>query len=220
MDILEELLKGQDLVKSDQLTRPILQSAPLLGIDVWFEAIDDFDIFADAEANADLPVEQQQYLSDLRVDRYLYDTLAREFDLLGFWLQKNPQQPEATQVRSLLQRRDRLGTRSWIDQQERLYLWAQKNERDDVATSIFGWRLICQELAESLLTWSTRQHHDLRGQQIRLWQESRGFYPQNRLRIWALRFLEDARAPQILRWDEAINRELSKTHPELLTGTR
>jgi hypothetical protein len=216
VDTLDELLKGPELVKSDQLTGPILHSAQLLGIDVWQEAIDDFDIFEDAEANAGLPLEQQQYLSDLRVDRYLYDTLAREFELLGLWLQENPQHPQATQVRSLLQRRDRFGARSWIDQQEPLYLWAQKNERDDIAASILGWRLLCLELAESLLTWSTRPHHDLRGQQIKLWQNSLGFYPQNRLRIWALRFLEDARAPQILNWEAAITRELFETHSELL----
>src|SRR5438132_9402816 len=117
MYTLDELLQGPELVKSDALTGQILHSVPLLGIDIWRKAIEDFDLFADADANADLPVQQQQYLSDLRVDRYLYDTLAREFDLLGRWLQENPERPEAEQVRSLLQRRDRLGARSWIDQQ-------------------------------------------------------------------------------------------------------
>jgi hypothetical protein len=220
MDPLDELLKGPELVKSDELTAPILYSAQLLGIDVWREAIDNFDIFAGAEANASLSLEQQQYLWDLRVDRHLYDTLAREFELLGLWLQKNPQQPQSAQVRSLLQRQDRLGARSWIDQQEHLYLWAQKNERDDVGASILGWRLLCMELAESLLIWSSQHQDDLRQQQIQLWQDSQGFYPQNRLRIWALRFPEDARAPQILKWEAIISREVSEAHPELLSRTR
>jgi hypothetical protein len=220
MDTLDELLKGPDPVKSDQLTGPILHSAPLLETDVWQEAIDHFDVFAGAETNADLPLEQQQYLSDLRVDRYLYDVLAGEFELLDIWLRENPGHPEAPRVASFLRRRDRFGARSWIDRQEKLYLWAQKNERDDAAVSILGWRLLCQELAESLLAWSAQGHHDPRGQQIQLWQDSQGFYPQNRLRIWALRFLEDPRAPQVLAWEAVINREISKTHPELLTGTR
>jgi hypothetical protein len=220
MDTLDELLKGPDPVKSDQLTGPILHSTPLLGMDVWQEAIDEFDAFAEAEANAGLPLEQQQYLSDLRVDRYLYDTLAREFELLAVWLRENPGHREASQVASFLQRRELLGARSWVDHQEKLYLWAQKNDQTDFAASILGWRLLCQELAESLLAWSSQNHLDPRARQIRLWQDSQGFYPQNRLRIWALRFLEDLRAPQILGWDAAMNREIFETHPELLTGTR
>src|ERR1700729_3644710 len=90
MDPVDELSNFQAPVKSDQLTGPILHSTPLLGIDVWQEAIDQFDAFAEAEANTGLPLEQQQYLSDLRVDRYLYDTLAREFELLAAWLRENP----------------------------------------------------------------------------------------------------------------------------------
>jgi hypothetical protein len=220
MDTLDELLKGPEPIKSDRLIGPILHSTPFLGIDVWQEAIDHFDVFGEAEANAGLPLEQQQYQSDLRVDRYLYDTLAREFELLDVWLRKNPGHDEATQVATFLQRRDRFGSCACIDQQEKLYLWAQKNEPDDIAASILGWRLLCRELAESLLSWSSQMHHDPRGQQIRLWQDSEGFYPQNRLRIWALRFLEDDRAPQILGWEAAMNRQILETHPELLTGTR
>ncbi len=102
MDKLDELLKGPDLVKSDQLTGPILHSAPLLGVDIWQEAIDHFDPFAEAETNASLPVEQQQYLNDLRVDRYLYDTLAHESELLDVWLRKNSGHPDAAQVASFL----------------------------------------------------------------------------------------------------------------------
>jgi hypothetical protein len=65
-----------------------------------------------------------------------------------------------------------------------------------------------------------QQPDDQRGQHIRLWQQSRGFYPQNRLRIWALRFLEDARAPQILAWETTIYREIFEAHPELVTANR
>jgi hypothetical protein len=219
MDPLDELANLPALVKSDQLTGPILHSAPLLGTDVWQDAIDSFDVLTDTEANAGLPMTQQQYLSDLIVDRYLYDTLAREFDLLEVWLRKSPAHPpETARVAAFLQRRHSFGARSWIDQQEKLYLWAQKNERDDFGSSILGWRLLCQGLAESLLAWSSPKPDDPRGQQIRLWQDSPGFYPQNRLRIWALRFLEDPRAPQILAWEAAMKRQLFETHPELLTG--
>jgi hypothetical protein len=218
MDTFDELSRVPALIKSDQVISPILHSSPLLGTDVWQESIDNFDLFAEAEGNAGLPLEQQQYLSDLRVDRYLYDTLAREFDLLEIWLRKSPAHPENTRVAGFLQRREQFGARSWIDQQEKLYLWAQKNERDDFAVSILGWRLLCRELAESLLAWSASTQDDLRRQPIRLWQDSQGFYPQNRLRIWALRFIEDARAPQILEWDAAMKREVLETHPELLIG--
>jgi hypothetical protein len=220
MNKLDEILQGPDPVQSDELTGPILYSTPLLGTDVWQEAIDHFDLFADAEANAGLPPEQQQYLSDLRVDHYLFDTLTREFELLDEWLRKNPGHPQANQVASFLRRRAQIGARSWIDQQEKLYLWAQANGGEELASSILGWWLLSQALAVTLLTWSSTKHHDPRGNQIRLWQDSHGFYPQNRLRIWALRFLEDARAPQILAWEEEVNREISGTHPELLSATR
>jgi hypothetical protein len=220
MGTLDERLKDPDLVKSDQWTGRILDSTALLGTDVWQEAIDQFDVFAEAETNSGFPLEQQQYLSDLRVDCYLYDTLAREFELLGVWLQQNPGHSEAARVASFLQRREQCSTRSWIHHQEKLYLWAQQNGPDDIAASILGWRLLCQELAESLLAWSWQNHGDPRTQQIRIWQDSRGFYPQNRLRIWALRFLEDARAPQILAWETAINQQIFATHPELLPTTR
>ena len=216
MDPLDEPPNFPALITSDHLTGPILLSAPLLGIDVWQEAIDSFDALADAKTNAGLPLEQQQYLGDLRVDRYLYDTLAREFDLLDVWFRKSPAHPESAHVAAFLRRRQQIGARSWIDQQEKLYLWSQKNRRDDFASSILGWRLLSQELAESLLAWSSPNPHDPRDQQIRLWQDSQGFYPQNRLRIWALRFPEDARTPQIFEWEAAMKREMFETHPELL----
>jgi hypothetical protein len=220
MAILEDLLKGPDPVKSDRLTGPILDSTSLLGIDVWRQAFDGFDLFADAQAVAGLPVEQLQYLSDLRVDRFLHHTLSHEFELLDVWLGRNHGHSEAAQVALFLQRRQRLSARRWVEEQEKLYLWAQKNERDDLAGSILGWRLLCQDLAESLLGWSSRRPDDPRGQQIRLWQDSLGFYPQNRLRTWAIRFLEDARAPQILAWEDAMTREIFEAHPELLAETR
>jgi hypothetical protein len=217
---LDELLNGPDIITSDQVSGLILDSIPLLQTDVWQEAIDHFDVFAEVETDAGLPVEQQQYLTDLRVDRLLYDTLAHEFGLLGAWLQNNRGHPESVQVGSFVRRRDQFGSRSRIDQEEKLYLWATRNKQDDLAVSILGWRLLCQELADSLLAWAREKADDPRARQIRLWQDSPGFYPQNRLRIWALRFLEDARAPQILAWETVLTGEMEETHPELLSGTR
>jgi hypothetical protein len=219
MDRLDKLLPGPNLILSDQATGPILDSIPLLETDVWREASDRYDLFVEPQINAGLPIEQQQYLSDLRVDHSLYDTLAHEFGLLDVWLRNHPGRPESIPVGSFLQRREQLSARSWIEQQEKLYLWATKNERTELAASILGWRLLCQELAESLLDWSAQKHHDPRGRQIRLWRNSPGFYPQNRLRIWALRFLEDARAPQILAWETAVRGEIVETRPELLSET-
>ena len=218
MDSLDEPLPSPEVIKSERLTGPLLDSTPLLGTDIWREAADHFDVYAEAEANAGLSLEQQQYLSDLRVDRHLYDTLEDEFDLLGSWLRTHAGNPEATPVAAFVERRAQLGVRSWIDQQEELYLWANEHEQTDLAGSILGWRLLCQELAGSLLGWSGQRHDDPRARQIRLWQESPGFYPQNRLRIWALRFFEDARAPQVLAWERAIRNEIAEAHPALLPG--
>ena len=220
MKSLDELLKGPEFVKSDRLTEPILCSAPLLGTDIWQEAIDRYDPLAEAELQSTLPLEQQQYRADLRIDLYPHDTLAREFELLAVWIWENPNHPATAQVESFLKRREQFGERSQIERQERLFLWAQKNEPDKIAASILGWRLLCQDLAEWLLDWASQRPQDPRGQHIRLWQDSRGFYPQNRLRIWAIRFLEDARAPQILAWEKAMYREIFDIHPELLTVTR
>jgi hypothetical protein len=219
MNRLDKLLKDPALITSDQVTGQILDSTPLLEKDVWQTAIDHFDVFAEVDANAGLPVEQQQYLTDLRVDRSLYDTLADEFELLQNWLENNAGRPESARIASFTRRRGQLGGRSRIDHQEKLYLWATENKQEDLAASILGWRLLCRELADSLLSWSMQKPHDPRGRQIRLWQDSPGFYPQNRLRIWAVRFLEDARAPQILAWEKALNGEIDKTHPELRSGT-
>ena len=218
MDPLDELPNFPALITSDHLTGPILLSAPLLGIDVWQEAIDSFDALADAKTNAGLPLEQQQYLGDLRVDRYLYDTLAREFDLLDVWLRKSPAHPEAAQWQRFCGAGNNSVPDPGLTSRRNSTSGRRKIERDDFASSILGWRLLCQELAESLLAWSSPKPHDPRGQQIRLWQDSQGFYPQNRLRIWALRFPEDARTPQILEWEAAMKREMFETHPELLTG--
>jgi hypothetical protein len=216
MEELDKLLKGPEPLKTDRLSGPILDSSLLLGTDVWQEAIDQFDVFVSADAGASLPLEQQQYLSDLRVDRYLYDTLLREFGLLEAWIRDNPRHVAASQVASLLRRREIIGAASRIGRQENLYLWAQQNDRTNLALSILGWRLICQDLAASLLEWCPQKQHDPRGLQILLWQDSPGFYPQNRLRIWAARFLEDCRAPQILAWEAVVDQEIEKTHPELL----
>jgi hypothetical protein len=220
MNSWDELLKGPDFIKSDHLLGSIFCSAPLLGIDIWQEALDHYDPLAEAEVRADLPLEQQQYLSDLRVDRYLYETLAREFEVLAVWERENPNHRAKAEVESFLKRRQRFSERSRIEQQERIFLWAQKNEPDETAVSILGWRLLCRDIAEWLLDWASRQPQDLRGQHIRLWRESPGFYPQNRLRIWALRFLEDARAPQILAWEAATYHEILESHPELVAVTR
>jgi hypothetical protein len=217
MTSIDDLLRSPEFVQSDQLTGPIFCSAPLLGTDIWQEALDHYDPFADAEVRSALPLEQQQYLSDLRIDLYLHDTLAREFELLAVWLRENPKHSAIAQVESFLKRRKQFGERSRVEQQERLFLWAQKSEPDEISASILGWRLLCQDVAEWLLDWASRQPDDLRGQHLRLWQDSPGFYPQNRLRIWAIRFLEDARAPQILAWETAMYREILETHPELLS---
>jgi hypothetical protein len=218
MNPLDKLLEGPQLITSDRVTGRILDSTTLLEKDVWQIAVNRLDAFAEVDANAGLPVEQQQYLTDRRVDRSLYDTLAEEFALLQDWLEKNLERPEIGPVASFMRRRTQLGKRARIDQQEKLYLWATKNKREDLAGSILGWRLLCLELADSLLAWSVQNLGDPRGRQIRLWQDSPGFYPQNRLRIWAVRFLEDARAAQILAWETAVNDEIDRSHPELLTG--
>jgi len=220
MNSFDELLEGPEFVKSDHLTGPILCSVPLLGTDIWQEALDRYDPLGEAEIQSTLPLEQQQYLSDLRVDLYLHDTLAREFELLAVWMRENPKHPATAQVESFLKRREQFGERSQIEQQERLFLWAQINEPDEIAASILGWRLLCLDMAEWLLDWASRQPQDPRAKHISLWQESRGFYPQNRLRIWAIRFLEDARAPQILAWETAMYREIFEIHPEIVTVTR
>src|ERR1700761_5074264 len=204
MNPLDKLLEAPLLTSSDQVTGRLLDLTALLEKDVWQIAIDHFDVFAEVDAKAGLLLEQQQYLTDLRVDHSLYDTLADEFELLQDWLKKNPGRPEAVLVASFMRRRAQLGERSRIDRQEKLYLWATKKKKEDLAASILGWRLLCRELAESLLAWSEQRPHDPRGRLIRLWQDSPGFYPQNRLRVWAVRFLEDARAPQILAWETAL----------------
>lgn len=218
MSFLDKLLEGPHPVTSDRVTGQVLDSTAFLEKDVWQIAIDRFDVFAQVDATAGLPVEQQQYLTDLRVDHFLYDTLADEFELLQAWLKKNSERTEAALVASFMRRRSQLGERARIDQQEKLYLWATKNKREDLTASILGWRLLCRELADSLLAWSAQKPDDPRCQQIRLWQDSPGFYPQNRLRMWAVRFFEDVRAPQILAWERAVNDEIEQSHPELLTG--
>jgi hypothetical protein len=220
MDTIDHLPKGPELVSSNHLASPVFDSTPLLKRDVWQEAFNQLAAFVESDADPGLPLEQQQYLRDLSVDRFLHATLAREFVLLETWLRKNRRHPEANNVIAFLQRKEQLGPIAWIEQQEILYLWALRHEREEVATSILGWRLLCGELADSLLAWSPENDGDLRGRVIRFWQDSHGFYPQNRLRIWALRCLEDARAPQVLVWETAVNQVILDTRPELLIGTR
>ena len=219
METLDELLPGFDPITSDRLSAPVLQSTRLLGQDIWQQAIDQFDIFAGSEARVGFSLEERQYQSDRRMDYYLYDTLVHEFELLDAWWQKNFEHPEAAAVATFLQRRPHLGPRSWIDRQEKIYLWAQTNAQELIASSILGWRLLSEQLAASLHAWSWEYPDDSRSQQIHLWQDSLGFHPQNRLRIWAIRFLEDARAPQIIQWETDITRQLQESHPELLAET-
>jgi hypothetical protein len=220
MDAIEKHLKGPEPVSDTQLTGPVFDSTALLQRDVWQEALDHMETFAETGTNRDLTLEQQQYLKDLKVDRYLHATLELEFGLLEGWLRINRRHPESDHVAAFLQRREKFGPLSRIEQQEMLYLWALRNEREALASSILGWRLLGEELADSLLAWASQNKGDRRGQLIQLWQDSHGFYPQNRLRVWALRFLEDARAPQVLVWETAVIHVIVETHPELLTGSR
>jgi len=220
MDPIENLLKDPEPVRSDHLVSPVFDSTRLLEKDVWQEAFKQLDAFAESNASPGLPLEQQQYLRDLSVDRFLHATFERELVLLQTWLRKNRRHPEAQNVIAFLERKEQLGPIDWVEQQELLYVWALRNERDELATSILGWRLLCEELADSLLAWSAQNNGGLRTRVIRFWQDSHGFYPQNRLRIWAIRFLEDARAPQVLLWEQAVNRVILETRPELLIGIR
>jgi hypothetical protein len=220
MDTIDKLLNCPEPVSSNHLTGPVFDSIPLLERDVWQESFNQLDAFAESDANPDLPLEQQQYLRDLSVDRFLHATLEREFALLETWLRKNRRHPEAETVAGFLQRKEKLGPLTWIEQQEILYVWALRNEREELGTSILGWRLLCDELAETLLAWASESGGDSRKQMIGFWQDSHGFYPQNRLRIWALRFLEDARAPQVLIWEMGVYQVLQETRPGLLIGPR
>jgi hypothetical protein len=163
MDKLNNLLNGPAIVTSDQVSGRILDSTPLLETDVWQDAVDHFDGFAEAEANAGLALEQQQYLVDLRIDRFLHDRLASECGFLAVWLQNNPGSPEAGQVASLMRLRDQFGARARIDQQEKFYLWATRNNQDNLAGSILGWRLLCQELAGFAGILSSESPEDMGG---------------------------------------------------------
>jgi hypothetical protein len=206
-------------LNANHLNEPVFDSEPLLGIGVWEEASKSLDAAVEAAKDGNFVLEQQQYLSDLTIDRHLHVTLEREFVLLDHWLRDNRGHLESPKVASFLGRREQFAPLSWVDRQERLFLWASKHEADDLAGSILGWRLICRELANSLLEWAPGNQGDLRGRMIvRLWRGSLGYYPQNRLRTWALRFLEDSRAPQVLAWEGEINRQILETHPELLAG--
>src|SRR6202044_798920 len=109
MNPLDKLLDGPLLITSDQVTGQIFDSTALLKKDVWQIAVDRFVVFAEQHANPGLAVEQQQSLTDLTVDRFLYDRLADEFELLQDWLKKTPQRPEADLVASFARRRTQIG---------------------------------------------------------------------------------------------------------------
>jgi hypothetical protein len=219
MDVINTLSNHMEPVKTNHLNEPVFDSGPLLGVDVWEEASACLDSSVEAAKKSSLVLEQQQYLSDLAIDRHLHATLEREFVLLDRWLRNNRGHPESGKVSSFLRRRKQFAPFSWIERQERLYLWASKHETDDLACSILGWRLLCRELADSLIEWASGSEDDLRGRMIiRLWRGSPGYYPQNRLRTWALRFLEDSRAPQVLSWETAINQVIFESHRELFAG--
>jgi hypothetical protein len=219
MDLIETLSNHLEPVKTGYLSEPVFDSGPLLGIDVWEDASACLDASVEAAVNSSLVLEQQQYLSDLAVDRHLHTTLEREFVLLDRWLRDNREHPESAKVASFLRRREQLAPVSWVERQQKLHLWATKHETDDLGCSILGWRLLCRELAESLIEWASGSADELRSRMIkRLWHGSTGYYPQNRLRTWALRFLEDSRAPQVLEWEGAINRLILETNPQLVTG--
>ncbi|HYY30838.1 MAG TPA: hypothetical protein VE860_23070 [Chthoniobacterales bacterium] len=218
MDPINTLSNHREPVKTSHLNEPVLDSGPLLGLDVWGEASVSLETSVETATNSGLVLEQQQYLSDHAIDRHLHATLEHEFVLLDRWLRNNCEHSESAKVASFLQRRKQFLPLSWVEGQERLYLWASKHEADDLACSILGWRLLCRELAESLIEWASGTEDDLRGRMImRLWHGSPGYYPQNRLGTWALRFLEDSRAPQVLAWEGAINRQILEAHPQLLT---
>jgi hypothetical protein len=218
MNLIDMLSNHREPVKTSHLNEPVLDSGPLLGADVWEEASASLELSVEAAVSNSLVVEQQQYLSDLAIDRHLHATLEREFVLLDRWLRNNRQHSESAKVASFLQRWEQFLPLSWVKGQERLFLWASKHEADDLACSILGWRLLCRELAESLIEWASGAKDDLRSRMImRLWHGSPGYYPQNRLGTWALRFLEDSRAAQVLEWEGAIIRLILETHPQLLT---
>src|SRR5260370_33552135 len=72
MNSFDELLKGPEFVKSDRLTGPILCSAPLLGIDVWQEALDRYDTLGKPGAHSIFSSCQSDYLTYRSVDLALH----------------------------------------------------------------------------------------------------------------------------------------------------
>ena len=219
MDAADKFSDEAEPVKNDDLKQPVFDSEPFLGLDIWEEASACLDASVETAAKGNRLLEQQQYVSDLAIDRHLHKTLEREFVLLDLWLRNNRRHSESTRVAAFLRRREQFAPLSWVERQEPFYLWALKHEADDLACSILGWRLLCRDLADSLIEWALDREQDLRSEIInQLWHGSPGYYPQNRLRIWAVRFLEDSRAPQVLVWENAINEVLLNTHPELVSA--
>ncbi len=211
---LEDLTDALDFVKNDQLNGPIFATEPLLHRNIWQEAYETFNALIPDSSS--LPLEQQQYLSDLRLDLFLHDTLRLEFEIVRSWLKEHPNHPEALRSQHFLARSSLLRHRSEFVNQQALFIWSEANAHEDLAVAIHGLRRLARGLADHLIDWSDLHPEDPRACLVRLWNSWPGFYPQNRLKIWALRFSEDTRAGQILLWDSQLQKQIHQTHPELL----
>ncbi len=129
-------LEGPEFVKSDHLTGPILCSAPLLGIDIWQEALDRYDPLTEAEVQSSSPRGAAAVPQRSQSRPAIYTTRSRanlSFSPFGYGRIRT--HPATAQVESFLNRREQFGERSRIEQQERLFLWAQENEPDEIAVS-------------------------------------------------------------------------------------
>jgi hypothetical protein len=210
------------LVLADRPVTPLFDPERVLGRKFWLEAYAAFDFFADAEQTAGLSLEQQDRVTDARIDRVLHQTLAELFELTAAWIEANPMHALAGAAAQFVTGRSMLGTPRQIELYPQIMQWGEEHrwsvddKTADAAGSILEWHRLAIQLAEMILVWAAQHPADPRSAPIALWHDSPGSYPECRLKFWALAFPADPRSAQVLAWEEASVAALRTAQPELL----
>jgi len=172
---------------------------PLISVNLWQRAARAFDPLSDAEDTDGLPLIQQEFLYEKRLNQAMLDCLKDEVRLVKKWLLNHPSHNLWSAADEFVSRiESNLDPYQILEFASDFYRHAERNGSSVDWRAAQAWTESSKEAAESLLNWRAIHPHDPSGVPLDLWFDHAGLIPQVRLLIWSLRAYPEPRAREII----------------------
>ena len=172
---------------------------PLIGVNLWQRATRAFDPLSDAEDTDGLPLIQQEFLYEKRLNQAMLDCLKDEARLVKKWLLNHPSHDLWSAAGEFVSRiESNLDPYQILEFASDFYRHAERNGPSVDWSAAQAWTESSKEAAEALLNWRAIHPQDPSGVPLDLWFDHAGLIPQVRLLIWSLRAYPEPRAREII----------------------